>query len=114
MCLHSLNGDYPQNTILLMLTIKLRVTFPLALSQASHFARRSLLSIDETDDSESLDVLRLCAACMTITFNFGSVLWLLGESQAVSHRTLDVGCIGSKEVESWHGTSVSHQLAKDK
>lgn len=62
-----------------------------ALPQASNPTWWGLLSTHETNHSEPLNVRRLVAACLAVTFDSSCLLWLLGSAEALFDRTFNFG-----------------------
>lgn len=81
-----------------------------ALSQASHATRWSLLSIDETDDGQSIDVRRFVATCMAIAQHFGRLLWLLGCIETIFDGTFDSRRLRSPTLIAWNGRRLSDEF----
>lgn len=85
-------------------------TFFAALSQAFNATRRSLLSIDETDDGQSINVCRFIATGMAIVEHFGRLLWLLGCIETIFDGTFD-GCrVRSSTIVTWNGCRLSDKF----
>lgn len=81
-----------------------------ALSQTFNTSRWSLLSIDETNDGQSINVWRFVATCMAIAQYFGSLFRLFGCIETIFDGTFDCGRFRSSTIIAWNGCCLSDEF----
>lgn len=87
--------------------------FFLALSQTSHTSRWSLLSIDETNDGQSIAKSRLKSTCLAVAEHFGRLLQLLGRIETVFDGTFDGCSLRSTSFCTWNGIRLLVKFTED-